>query len=127
MPHTERTLALSADWNLRLDASGGILVEEMSAQAVAQDVANECRLFINDAYFQQDKGTPYFLVELGRLQAYPQSILRAYLRAAALRVPQIKEVLSVDIFSFDTETRQVTGEITFTLKDNPNAQLTAQI
>ena len=108
--HTRRTLLLTKNWDVTLDASGRIaLVGE--DYATAQNVANEARLFTEDAYFIQDQGIPHFIIELG--QRVNPSVLRSYLRRAALRVPDVKEVLSVDILSFDPKTRTLTGDIQF--------------
>ena len=56
--HTRRTLTLTPKWDICLDPSGYIALTN-GAIATAQNVANEARLFTNDAYFQQDKGTPF--------------------------------------------------------------------
>ena len=110
--HTRRTLALApADWDLTLDAVGRIAVATGDA-ATAQSVANEARLFTKDAYFAQDKGIPHFTVSLGRRVG--GSVLRSYLRRAALSVADVHEVLSVRITDLDPETRTLSGEIEFT-------------
>ena len=46
------------------------------------------------------------------------AVLRAYLRRAALSVPDVKEVLSIRIVSVDQKTRVVTGDIQFTTKED---------
>ena len=112
MAHTRRTLQLDRKiWDVTLDGSGRIALcgEDY---ATAQSVANEARLFTEDAYFIQDQGTPHFVVELG--QRVNISVLRAYLRSASLRVPDVKEVLAVNITAFDPKTRTLTGDIQFT-------------
>ena len=110
--HTRRTLNLDQrTWDLTLDGVGRI---EMATEdyATAQNVANEARLFIEDAYFQQDQGIPHFVINLGhRLNP---SLVRAYLRAAARRVPDVKEVLSVSYEELTPEARLLTGNIEFT-------------
>lgn len=112
MAHTRRTLFLNRKtWDLELDDSGLIAVAN-EASATAQNVANEARLFTEDAYFIQDQGVPHFLVELGR--RVNASVLRSHLRRAALKVPDVREVLSVNIESFDPKTRTLTGDIRFT-------------
>ena len=111
MTHTRRTLRLTKRWDLTLDGAGRIALLE-GAAATAQNVANEARLFTDDAYFNQDKGTPYFIMGLGtRLN---EAAIRVYLRRAALSVPDVKEVLSVEITSFNPETRALSGDIQFT-------------
>jgi hypothetical protein len=111
MAHTRRTLLLTKDWDLTLDGVGRIALTGED-HATAQNVANEARLFTNDAYFIQDKGIPHFLFNLGR--RVNSSVLRAYLRRAALRVPDVKEVLAVEVLGFDPKTRTLTGDIVFT-------------
>ncbi len=109
MPHTRRTLTLNIDtWDLVGTSSGGISVTSADL-ATSQNVANEARLFTNDAYFIQDEGIPHFVVDLG--QKLTPSVLRTYLRRAALRVPDVEEVISVDIINFDPVKRVLTGDI----------------
>jgi hypothetical protein len=109
--HTRRTLRLDLKWDLALDGAGGIALAGEDL-ATAQNVANEARLFTRDAYFTQDRGVPHFLVELGR--RLNSVVLRSYLRAAALSVPDVKEVLSVEISGLDPKTRTLSGDIQFT-------------
>jgi hypothetical protein len=111
MAHTRRTLLLTKDRDLTLDGAGRIALTD-GDRAAAQNVANEARLFTQDAYFIQDKGIPHFLVSLGR-RAHT-SALRACLRRAALQVSDVKEVLSVEVTDFDPKTRTLTGDIHFT-------------
>lgn len=112
MAHTRRTLQLDRKtWDVTLDDVGRISLTG-DDYATAQNVANEARLFTADAYFIQDQGIPHFTIELGR--RVNASVLRSYLRRAALSVPDVKEVLSVQIISFDPKTRTLTGDIQFT-------------
>lgn len=115
--HTRRTLLLTKDWDVTLDGSGRIALTGED-YATAQNVANECRLFTEDAYFIQDQGIPHFVVELGR--RVNTSLLRSYLRRAALTVPDVKEVLSVNIVNFDPKTRTLAGDIQFTTQEGAN-------
>lgn len=129
MSHTTYTLRLDPDWDIILDGTGGIAVSggkraadsaadlstansanSGAALATAQNVANECRLFTEDAYLARDKGIPHFLVELGQRQ--PESVLRSSLRRAALRVPDVAEVTGIALKN--AETRTLTGTIQFT-------------
>jgi len=112
MTHTRRTLALVKEtWDITLDASGLIKLTG-GEYATAQNVANEARLFTDDAYFRRAQGLPHFSVELG--QKYSESIiLRAYLLRAAARVRDVSEVLGIDIQTFDPVTRTLSGSITF--------------
>ena len=118
MAHTRKTLLLNGEWDLTLDKSGRIAVAE-GAYATAQAVANECRLFTQDAYFEPDRGIPYYLIALGRKLS--PSVLRARLRDAAYLVEDVEDVTDVVLESLDTETRKVTGEIKFTSKEGDNA------
>ena len=118
MAHTRKTLLLNQQWDLTLDKSGRIAVAE-GAYATAQAVANECRLFTQDAYFEPDRGIPYYLIALGRKLS--PSVLRARLRDAAYLVEDVEDVTDVVLESLDTETRRVTGEIQFTSKEGENA------
>jgi len=118
MAHTRRTLLLDRKaWDVTLDGVGRISLTGGDA-ATAQNVANEARLFTEDAYFIQDQGVPHFLIELGR--RVNNSVLRSYLRRAALQVPDVKEVLSIQIISFDPTTRTLTGDIQFTTTEGVN-------
>ena len=116
MAHTRRTLNLDRiSWDLTLNGVGRIeLVKD--EYATAQNVSNESRLFVDDAYFIQDKGIPHFIIELGR-RVSNTSVFNAYLRQAALRVSDVLEVQSVNVTSFDPTTRTFTGEITFITKE----------
>ena len=120
MAHTRKTLLLNKDWDICLDKSGRIAVAE-GAYATAQAVANECRLFTDDAYFEPDRGIPYYLIALGRKLS--PSVLRARLRDAAMLVDDVEDVTEVVLESLDTETRRVTGEIQFTSKEGENASV----
>ena len=123
MAHTRRTLLLTKDWDLTLDGTGRIALTG-NDYATAQNGANEARLFTEDAYFIQDKGIPHFLFNLGR--RVNGSVLRAYLRRAALSVPDVKEVLEVEVLDFDPKERRLTGDIQFsTVEDNNGAILTS--
>lgn len=111
MPHTRRTLRLDdKKWDLLTDGVGQIEVRSDDI-ATAQNVSNEARLFTEDAYFIQDQGIPHYAIELGKNSNL--SILQAQLRDAALKVPDVAEVLSVNIISFDPKTRVLTGDIVF--------------
>ena len=120
MAHTRKTLLLDSNWDLCLDKAGRIAIAE-GAYATAQAVANECRLFTDDAYFEPDRGIPYYLIALGRKLS--PSVLRARLRDAAMLVEDVEDVTEVVLESLDTETRRVTGEIQFTSREGENASV----
>ena len=64
-----------------------------------------------------------------RNAAYPTSqspaysVLNARLRKAALLVDDVQEVTSIDLETFDTETRKVTGDIKFISKEGENGAI----
>ena len=120
MAHTRKTLLLDSNWDLCLDKAGRIAIAE-GAYATAQAVANECRLFTDDAYFEPGRGIPYYLIALGRKLS--PSVLRARLRDAAMLVEDVEDVTEVVLESLDTETRRVTGEIQFTSKEGEIASV----
>ena len=120
MAHTRKTLLLDSNWDLCLDKAGRIAIAE-GAYATAQAVANECRLFTDDAYFEPGRGIPYYLIALGRKLS--PSVLRARRRDAAYLVEDVEDVTDVVLESLDTETRRVTGEIQFTSREGENASV----
>lgn len=120
MSHTRKTLFLDQNWDICLDKGGRIRIAE-GAYASAQNVANECRLFTNDACFDTERGVPYYLIALG--QKLSPSVLKARLRDAAMLVEDVEDVTEVVLESLDTETRRVTGEIQFTSMEGENASV----
>lgn len=124
MAHTRKTLTLDKDtWDIQLTASGRIDVS-IGDYATAQDVSNECRLFTKDAYFDQERGIPYYELVLG--PEVSASTLRAYLRDQAEYVGDVQEVQEIQLKTLDTETRVMTGDIRFTSKESGN-ELTADL
>jgi hypothetical protein len=119
MAHTRRTLKLSAQWDIELDAIGRIRVAE-KADATAQNVANEVRLFKNDAYFAWDRGIPYFTQPLGHTLS--ETVLTAHVQKAALRVEDVGEIMKIEINNFDLETRILHGEIRFKTRVNEDGE-----
>jgi hypothetical protein len=123
MAHTRRTLQLDRKtWDVTLDGTGRISLTG-DYLATAQNVANEARLFTADAYFIQDRGVPHFLADLGR--RVNASVLRSYLRRAALLVPDVREVISVEVLAFDPKTRKLTGDIRFSTREGANGEIRA--
>lgn len=120
MAHTRKSLLLDGNWDLSLDIHGNIAIS-LGAYTTAQNVANECRLFTDDAYFDTERGIPYFLIALGK--DVSPSVLMARLREAALLVEDVDTVNNVQLDSLDTETRRLTGTITFTSKENENGTI----
>ena len=90
--HTRRTLTLTQPgWDITLDAIGRIDVTSGDL-ATAQAVANDARLFTEDAYFVQDQGIPHYAVELG--QRLTPDLIRSFLYRAAMRVEGVISIHS---------------------------------
>ena len=106
--HTANTWALSPNWDLELDGNGNpkMLTE---LDAICQNVANECRLFLHDAYFRYDEGIDWFTDQLG--QKIQLSVLTSRLRNAALSVDGVLSVRSIDIDELNQKTRTLHGVI----------------
>ncbi len=73
-------------WDLHVDETG-MLPLATGTYAIAQNVANQTRLFTKDAYFAQDDGIPHFAVTLGRYPA--QSVMRTRIIEQALSVDEV--------------------------------------
>lgn len=101
-----------SNWDLSLDSSGRI-EHSAGAYAVAQNVANNVRLFVKDAFFAQDEGIPHFDIELGKKPA--PALLRARIREAALKVDGVKTAaVTLDELHPD---RKLSGLIELTVTD----------
>lgn len=122
MAHTRKTLRLdTASWDIQLTESGRLDVAT-GDYATAQNVANECRLFTQDAYFDQERGIPYYQIALG--QKPSASALRAALQEQAEYVDDVETVEEINLETLDTETRKMTGDIRFTSVESSNALTT---
>lgn len=117
MTHTVRTLSLSEKWDLELTDTGKIALKS-NAKATAQNVANECRRFRNDSYFDYDAGIPYFAITLGLPRN--NAVLRSYVRKAVLRVDDVAAIKEIELDGFDNETRKLSGRISFTTNSGGN-------
>jgi hypothetical protein len=113
---------LDKKWDLTLTDSGLIALADSEAYTTAQNVANECRRFLHDSYFDHDAGIPHFMIELGQKAKISDAAVRTALRTAALRVADVERVLDVEFEAFDSVTRALTGRITFTCKSTGTAQ-----
>lgn len=120
MAHTRKSLLLDDNWDLSVDIQGNIAVS-LGPYTTAQNVANECRLFTDDAYFATERGIPYFLIALGK--DVSPSVIMARLREAALLVEDVAEVKDIQLDTLDTVTRRLTGTITFTSVENENGTI----
>ena len=106
--HTEKTLGLTPDWDLAFDANGNLRLLDQ-VEAICQNVCNECRLFLHDAYFRYDEGIDWFTDQLGRpLQV---AIVTDRLRRTALRVPGILAVTAINLEVADKHARTLRGAI----------------
>lgn len=105
-----KTLFLHPDtWDLCLDVSGNIAVAS-DQYAIAQSVANKCRVFMKDLYYSQQDGIPYLEKILGR-NRFSLSLYRQYLQDAALSVPG---VVTAKVELSTANDRVVRGRILFT-------------
>ena len=114
-----RTLMLDLDtWDLCLDRAGQIVVTS-GAYGTAQSVANACRLFTNDAWYNPEDGIPHFAIDLGKKSAL--SVVRSRMRQQALTVPEVTEA---DVQIESITDRELTGNIQLTLNDGTTASVT---
>lgn len=111
MPHTAKTALLTPNWDLQLTPEGNILLTS-GALAIAQNLANEIRLWTNDAYFQQANGISWKEVQLAK--KLDSSVLAQIIHEAGNRVSGVKSVDSVTVTAVDEESRTLHGEITIT-------------
>ena len=106
--HTQKTLGLSSDWDLQFDANGNLKMLD-KADAICQNVCNECRLFLHDAYFRYDEGIDWFTDQLSRpLQV---AIVTDRLRRAALSVPGVLAVTEIHLEVLNKKERTLRGTI----------------
>lgn len=103
---------------MQLDNAGNIKVCD-DAYAVAQEVANKIRLFTNDAYFDEEKGIPHFVIDLGKKPM--QSVVRSRIKEASLSVPEVK---TVNILNIEIVDRKLSGQIELTLKNGSIVDVT---
>lgn len=119
MAHTTKTPLLSKTWDLQLDVNGDVVMADY-AEAVAQNVSNECRCFKNDLYFSADHGIDWFDDQLGLpLQT---AITSSRLRRAAESVPDVQSVESVELNSIDNSERTLSGVIHITTNGGTNVR-----
>ncbi len=83
------TLLLDTEaWDLTLD-SGGNIATTQDSYGIAQNVANAVRLFMNDAYYDPERGVPHFLIDLGVTP--DMSVVRSRIRRASLSVDGVTD------------------------------------
>lgn len=117
--HTEKTAELSSDWDLVLDPNGNLSILK-GTRAICQNVCNEARLFTDDAYFARERGIPWFSDQLA--QPVQEAVTISNLRNAALRVPGVARVDSVELDALDQKTRVLKGKVQITTEDGSNAR-----
>ena len=104
------TLLLDDNWDLTLDAGGGIAVTQ-GAYGVAQNVANAVRLFTDDAYYDPERGIPHFAIDLGVVPDL--SVARNRIRRAALGVDGVADA---EVEITDVVDRTLGGNIALTIE-----------
>ena len=114
MAHTEKTLSLGADWDLVIGADGGLAVLT-GDEATIQNVCNEGRCFSGDLYFYSGHGVEWFDLQLGK--RVQESVLTARLREAALYVPAVQSVKSIELSDLNSSNRTLRGTISIVTKD----------
>ena len=94
-------------WDLVLDSAGNIAMAQ-PPYALEQDVASAVQLYINELWYQSNKGIPYFEEVLGHLP--PLSLLTGLIERQALTV---SGVVSAQCTVYTFTDRTVTGVINF--------------
>lgn len=105
-------------WDLVLDAAGNIAMAS-NPYAVAQDVASAIKLFRGELFYDTAKGIPYWTEVLGQLP--PLSLVREWLRSAALTVPDVADAAPT-ITAF--ENRRLSGYVEVTLTNGMTSTIT---
>lgn len=104
------TLMLNSEWDIFLN-DGGEIATCNNSYGIAQNVCNAFRLFTNDAYYEQEKGIPHFLIEL---KAHPYlNILKTRLRETALNIDGVADC-KIDFINIDID-RVLNGKASLTL------------
>lgn len=107
------TLYLSPDsWDLAVDASRNIALAT-DEYAVAQTVANACRLWLGEAPYNANRGIPYETEILGK-QPAPR-LMASWFQTEASTVPNVQSAVAV--LEFDRASRGLSGQIQCTLTD----------
>lgn len=114
------TLTLNDSWDIFVDENGNIATSA-DAYAIAQNAANAVRLFTNDAYFNRQKGIPYFNVTLGHKPIPARSTLTNRIRKAVLAVDGVTDA-EIEL-EFDPATRTYGGDITITVTDGNTVRI----
>ena len=94
-------------WDLTLD-SGVDIAKAQPEYSLAQDVASAVMLFINELWYDTEKGIPYFEDVLGQFP--PMSLIMSYIENAALTVPG---VVTAQCIISEFSNRGIEGQILF--------------
>ena len=116
MSHTNNTLELSENWDLKIGADGS-LKRVTGKDATLQNVANECRCFRDDLFFERDRGVDWFRAQLG--QVPQKQVMRTKLRETAQTVDGVKSVESVEVGQL-TKDRSLGGQIIIETTEGEN-------
>ena len=98
-------LKLDEKWDITLNSVGDIETTN-GDYAIAQEVANQIRLFTNDAYYNSESGIPHFILDLG--QRPIESLVKSRIKDACLLV---KGVADVNIKDVEVVDRVLKGKI----------------
>ncbi|CAI3953226.1 unnamed protein product [Commensalibacter communis] len=101
-------LLLTEDWDLMADVNGNIAVC-VEPYSIAQQVANEIKLFEGEGWYDQSQGTPYFAQILG-----VNSNLGLIRNLLLARVNRVDQVMHSDIDMYVDNQRVLHGNIFIT-------------
>ena len=113
------TAELSADWDIQIDASGGIKMTK-GTPGICQNVACEGKNFKGGQYYFADSGIAWLADVHG--QKFQRPIVASRLREAAEKVQGVRAVEQVQIDDFDPATRTVTGEVLIETTEGENGR-----
>ena len=114
------TLYLNNAWDVAVDAAGNIATTS-GDYAVAQNAANACRLFYEDAPLDMTRGIPYFDITLGKKSSVSASVLRSRIKDI---VSEIYGVTDVEVaIDYDNEGRIDGGEVQITTLNSKNVTI----
>ncbi|CAI3955024.1 unnamed protein product [Commensalibacter communis] len=103
-------LLLTEDWDLTLDLNGNIAVCE-APYSIAQQAANEIKLFEGEGWYDRSQGTPHFAKTLG-----VNSNLGLIRNVLLDRVNGVDDVFRSDIDMYIDSSRVLHGNIFITSK-----------
>lgn len=114
------TLYLNNAWDVAVDNAGNIATKS-GDYAVAQNAANACRLFYEDAPLDMTRGIPYFDITLGKKSSVSASVLRSRIKDI---VSEIYGVTDVEVvIDYDNEGRIDGGEVQITTLNSKNVTI----